>query len=63
MAVIDYGFKHLGMEEIIGRSAMENVASVKVLKKLNMKFLKIDNCEGIENSVYYSIHKEQFNQT
>jgi len=62
MAVIEYGFKHLDIREIIGRSAIENAASVSVLKKLNMEFYKIGNCEGIKNSVYYRINKEHFNQ-
>jgi len=60
-AVLAYGFDKLGLNEIIGRSAIENSASINILKKLNMSFWKFDTCEGIENSVYYRISYKQFN--
>ncbi len=60
-AVLAYGFDKLGLTEIIGRSAIENSASIIILKKLNMTFWKVDTCEGIENSVYYRINNKQFN--
>lgn len=58
--VLADGFNNLGLDEIIGRSAIENLASIKVLNKLNMKYWKTDTCEGIGKSVYYRINKKQF---
>lgn len=58
-ACLDFGFKVLNLEEIIGRSARENIASIRVLKKLNMTFWKVDSCDGIEDAVYYRIRKDR----
>lgn len=60
-ASLEYGFNTLGINEIIGRAALENKASIKVLQKLHMKFWKNDACNGIENAVYYRINKVQYN--
>ena len=49
------------LDEIIGRASRENKPSIRVLEKLNMNFLKFDNGEGIENSVYYKLNKTQYN--
>lgn len=54
-ATIEYGLNTLNIKEIIGRSSTENIASIKVLEKLNMKFWKYDDCKGIEDAVYYKI--------
>ncbi|WP_027419609.1 GNAT family N-acetyltransferase [Crocinitomix catalasitica] len=54
-ASINYGLKQLGLNEIIARAAIENVASIKVLEKLNMKFWKNGICNGIPNAAYYKI--------
>mgnify|MGYP000165043155 CR=1 FL=1 len=62
-ACLDYGFNHLNMDEIIGRAASENKASIRVLEKLNMLFWKQDNCKGIENSVYYTLSKLDYNNS
>ncbi len=59
-ASLEYGFNKLGLTEIIGRAVPQNVASIRVLEKLNMKFWKHDVCEGIENTVYYRINKSDF---
>jgi RimJ/RimL family protein N-acetyltransferase len=56
-ATLDYGFQVLKMDEIIGRAAPENFASIRVLEKINMKFWKRSNCDGFENAAYYRIHK------
>ncbi len=61
-ATLAYGFQTLNFDEILGRSVAENLASIRVLEKLNMQFLKYDTCHGFENSVYYSISKEEFNK-
>ena len=62
-ACIEYGFNTLELEEIIGRTAKENKASIRVFEKLNLNFIKYDECEGIENSAFYSLTKEQYNKT
>ena len=44
---IDYGFKKLHLKTIIGRAHVENIASLKILEKIGMQFLKeevIDDC-------------------
>ena len=59
-ACIDFGFNFLYIEEIIGRAAQQNLASIRVLEKLGMQYWKSDTCKGIENSVYYGITNAQF---
>jgi ribosomal-protein-alanine N-acetyltransferase len=59
-ASLQYGFEIMNLDRIIGRTARLNVGSVKVLEKLGMSFWKNDTCEGIEDSVYYSITKEDW---
>jgi RimJ/RimL family protein N-acetyltransferase len=61
-ASLDYGFNQLSIDEIIGRVSSENKPSIRVLEKLNMKFWKYDNCEGIESAMYYRINKVQYNK-
>jgi len=39
-ACVSYGFSKLNLKEIVGRAYIENVASIKVLKKCNFKFEK-----------------------
>ncbi|MEM9024712.1 MAG: GNAT family N-acetyltransferase [Bacteroidota bacterium] len=56
-ACLDYGFRELGMETIIGRAAEANGASIRVLEKLGMAFWKQDDCLGIPDSRYYQIHR------
>ena len=56
-ACVYYGLHHLGLNEIVGRTAEENKASIRVLEKSGMKFWKYAPCEGIENSVFYKITK------
>jgi len=44
---LQYGFENLHLEEITGRAHIENIASLKVLEKIGMKFIKeevVDNC-------------------
>ena len=60
-AALTYGFMELGLEQIIGRAARENGASLRVLEKLGMEYWKEDACRGIADSLYYKIDKEQFN--
>ena len=57
-ACLDYGFQELSLSEIIGRTAIENKASIKVLEKIGMTFWKKEPCEGIANSVIYRIKND-----
>lgn len=56
-ACIEYGFNHLNINEIIGRTSKNNISSIKVLEKINMLFWKHDSFEGVEDAVYYKIKK------
>ena len=60
MASLEYGFGHLGIEEIIGRASRENTVSLRVLEKIGMDFWKYGSCEGIPKAVYYRISKTRF---
>lgn len=62
-AAFQYGFEQLHLREIIGRAARENLASVRVLEKLNMQYWKTDSCDGIEDCVYYRITDAQFSES
>jgi len=45
--VLRYGLEILKLKEITGRAHVENIASLKVLEKIGMKFIKeeiVDNC-------------------
>ncbi|MBP6431382.1 MAG: GNAT family N-acetyltransferase [Ferruginibacter sp.] len=45
--VLDYGFNHLQLKTIVGRTHVENIASLKVLQKIGMQYIKdemVDNC-------------------
>lgn len=58
-ATLEYGFGELGLQEIIGRAAKANVASIRVLEKLGMEYWKDAPCDGIEEAVYFRIGNEQ----
>ena len=54
---IELGFEQFGLDEIIGRTAKENIGSVRILEKLGMTFFKEDECHGIVDAMYYRISK------
>ncbi len=56
-ACLDFGFKTLGINEIVGRSASANLASIRILEKVGMKFWKKDTCHGIADAIWYKIDK------
>lgn len=62
LASLKYGFEKMNLNKIIGRTARANVASVRVLEKIGMKFWKNDACEGIDDSVYYHITSEEWKE-
>ena len=57
-ASLEYGFKHLNMDEIIGRASVKNIASIRILEKLGMQFWKYGPFEGINDSVYYRLNRD-----
>ena len=59
-ACLKYGFENLNIEEIIGEADKENIASIKVLKKLGMKFWEEATLNSTDNSVFFRINKKQF---
>ncbi len=59
-ACLDYGFNSLTLETIVGRSAKANIASIRILEKIGMKFWKKDTCNGIADAVWYKLNKKTF---
>ncbi len=51
-AVMDYGIITLKLKNIIAKAAKDNVASIKVIKKLGMVYLKDNLCEHDPAEVY-----------
>ncbi|AJW62299.1 anhydro-N-acetylmuramic acid kinase [Elizabethkingia miricola] len=51
-ACIDYGFKNLNLAAIIGRAMQDNTASVKVLEKLGMNYLRDFDFDGYKGVIY-----------
>jgi len=61
-ACLDYGFNTLGLDEIVGRSASANLASIRILEKIGMQFWKKDACDGLADSVWYKIDKQTYSE-
>ncbi|MGH2564657.1 MAG: GNAT family N-acetyltransferase [Ginsengibacter sp.] len=49
---LDYGLRDLKIEVITGMAHVENIASLKVLEKIGMKFIKEDISDGQPVKVY-----------
>jgi RimJ/RimL family protein N-acetyltransferase len=49
---LDYGFDTLPLTNVIARACNENVASIKVMQKLGMRFREAMNFNGLAGSVY-----------
>ncbi|AQW95807.1 GNAT family N-acetyltransferase [Elizabethkingia anophelis] len=58
-ACIDYGFKSLNLNAVVGRAMQDNTASVKVLEKLGMKYLIDFDFDG-HKGVIYKIESRDF---
>lgn len=58
-ACIKYGFDQLQLKRIIGRAAIDNVASINVFKKLNMIYEKTEHFPE-HDAVVYEIKKENY---
>ncbi|WP_378173403.1 GNAT family N-acetyltransferase [Aquimarina sp. SS2-1] len=59
-ASLKYGYEELDIQEIIGRAALENKASIKVLEKTGMTFWKHTKIDSIPNAVLYKLHKQDY---
>ena len=55
-AVLDFGFRQLRLASIIGLVDPENVASVRVLEKLGLKFVGMTMYQGT-NTAKYVVHR------
>jgi [ribosomal protein S5]-alanine N-acetyltransferase len=55
---LEFGFFDLGIDEIVGRSMIANIPSIKVLKKLGMKYRGTFDYDGQEG-VIYGIRKKR----
>lgn len=51
-ACLEHGFTELQLPSIIGRVMQDNIASVSVLKKIGLRFLKTFDFEGREGLIY-----------
>lgn len=56
-ACIDYGFENLNLKTIIGRARSENIASIKVLEKIGLKFEREFDFDKSNKGVIYKINK------
>ncbi len=60
-ACIDYGFKNLNLETIIGRAISENKASINVLEKTGLKFVSEFRFSPDHQGVIYKIENKEWN--
>lgn len=49
---LEYGFKELNVDRIVGRAKKENIGSVKVLEKIKMTFKEDFDFEGQRGVIY-----------
>lgn len=56
-ACIDYGFENLNLKTIIGRAISENIASIKVLEKIGLKFEREFDFDESNKGLIYKIEK------
>ena len=59
-STLAYGFNVLKLDEIIGRAAGANKASIRILEKLGMDFIRIDSLHGIDNACIYHMSRDAF---
>lgn len=57
-ACLELGFNKFNMPAIIGRAAKQNLASINVLQKIGLTYLKDADCHG-EDAVIYKIEKNK----
>jgi len=59
IACIDYGFKVINLNKILGTAMKENKASIRVFEKLGLKYSHDNDC-GNQPCVVYMITKEEW---
>ena len=55
---LQYGLHHLKIKLIIGRAHIENTASIKVLEKIGMQFVKEEVVEGCPVKTFVAVKSE-----
>lgn len=58
-AMLRLGFEEFGFQEVVASTDAPNTASVRVMEKLGMNFLKRQDSEGLD-TIFYSIRREDF---
>ena len=56
IATLNYGFKRLNLQRIVGRALPENKASIKVLEKCGMEYVGQEVIEGLLHQTYELIN-------
>ncbi|MCW5900271.1 MAG: GNAT family N-acetyltransferase [Flavobacteriales bacterium] len=56
-ASLELGFGQFGLETIVGRVAQGNIASIRVLEKLGMRYWKTDVCDHDPEALIYRIDR------
>jgi RimJ/RimL family protein N-acetyltransferase len=59
-ACLAYGFEQLCLNQIIGRAASQNRASIRVLEKIGMHFWKSGAMEGISNARFFKMERRKW---
>lgn len=52
---LKYGFNELQLKRIVGRAHFENIASLNVLRKIGMKYLRNETVDGCPVETYESV--------
>jgi len=55
---LDFGFKELGITRIVGRAMKGNIASIKVLEKIEMRFKETFDFDGHDGVIYELTNKD-----
>ena len=55
-ASIRYGFEKIGLQRIVGRAEIDNIASWKVLEKCGMTYIGAEEIEGYPHKTYEIWH-------
>lgn len=57
---LEFGFHHLGINQIVGRAMKANIGSIKVLEKIGMSFKESFNFDNNEGIIYQITNTETF---
>ncbi|MDG4945866.1 GNAT family N-acetyltransferase [Weeksellaceae bacterium KMM 9713] len=58
-ACIEFGFEKLNLKTIIGRAMKENIASIKVLEKIGLQFVKEFDFDKLNKGFIYKIENNK----